>query len=74
VARRSEDGRATHDDSFLLWLHAGADPVKVTLPGPPWALEYSVVFDTSALVPPRRYDAGAELELPGRCVVLLRAD
>jgi isoamylase len=74
VARQSEDGHPIHDDSFLLWLHAGAESVKVTLPGPPWALEYSVIFDTSASVPPRRYAAGTELELPGRCVVLLRAD
>ncbi len=68
------DGEAVRDESFLLWLHAGAEPVKATLPGPPWAMAYAVLLDTSESIEASHYAACAELVIPPRTVVLLRAE
>src|SRR5699024_6884682 len=59
--------------AFCLWFHSGADPVTVTLPDAPWAYDWTVrahtggddEFDTN-------YGPGAELELPGRTVLVLQ--
>ncbi|HZC26690.1 MAG TPA: glycogen debranching protein GlgX [Actinopolymorphaceae bacterium] len=74
TGRRTLAGEPIHDESFLLWLHAGTDPVNVTLPGPPWAMAYSVLLDSSDSVSPHHLAACEELELPPRCAVLLRAE
>jgi isoamylase len=74
TGRRTAAGEPVHDDSFLLWLHAGEEAVKVNLPGPPWALAYSVIVDSSDSVVPRHLAGHEELELPPHCAVLLRAE
>ncbi len=40
-------GERIVDDSFLLLLHGGAEPVAFALPGLPWAKEYELVLDTA---------------------------
>ncbi len=74
TGRSAPGGEPVHDESFMLWLHAGAEPVTVTLPGPPWAMAYSVVLDTSSSLRVRHFAACEEMELPARSAVLLRAE
>ena len=64
------------DAAFLVWLHAGSDPIRVALPDGPWAHTYTVVA-TSAQeheLPGDKLPAGSHLDLPGRCVVVLQVD
>ncbi|MFC7624990.1 glycogen debranching protein GlgX [Microlunatus sp. GCM10028923] len=63
-----------HDEAYLVWFHAGPDPVEVELPGGPWAKSYTVQAHTGELgeLPDEQLDAGRRLTLPGRIVVLLR--
>jgi glycogen operon protein len=75
IRSRHRDGTRVTDDSFLLWLHAGADDRAAVLPeGEHWAQEYEVLLDTGrpgrvgSLVP-----AATAFELAGRSCVLLRA-
>jgi glycogen operon protein len=75
IRHRDEHGRPVVDDSYLVQLHAGPEPVTVTLPGPPWADAYELAVSTE-------YDTGAPseqiivapgpIEVPARCVWLLR--
>ncbi|MCZ2822120.1 glycogen debranching protein GlgX [Modestobacter sp. VKM Ac-2977] len=46
LRHRDERGRPVLDDSWLIWLHAGADPVDVVLPGAPWGDGYELVLAT----------------------------
>ncbi len=75
---RTPRGERLTDDTFLLVVHAGAEPTRFTLPGEPWAARWSRVLDTRL---DRPLDAaapalpgGGELELGPRSAVLLRAD
>ncbi|WP_218566232.1 glycogen debranching protein GlgX [Vallicoccus soli] len=71
---RDARGERIVDDSFLLLLNAGAEPVEFTLPGAPWALSgYDVVLDTAAPDVALAYPAGATVPMAGRSLVLLRA-
>ncbi|GHH53417.1 glycogen debranching protein GlgX [Streptomyces candidus] len=78
IPGRDEQGRPVTDDSFLAVLHAGEDAVDVVLPGPPWAVAYEVVVDTSSEeqgdAEGARHEGGAVLTVPGRAVLLLRAE
>ena len=42
IRHRDEHGRPVVDDSYLVQLHAGPEPVTVQLPGPPWADGYEL--------------------------------
>ena len=46
IRHRDELGRPLVDDSYLVQLHAGPEPVTVQLPGPPWADGYELVLST----------------------------
>ncbi|MFD7918773.1 glycogen debranching protein GlgX [Streptomyces sp. NPDC059740] len=76
LPRRDERGRPLHDDSFLVVLHAGAEPVSFLLPGSPWARGYEVVVDTGreeqTTAPHEVVAAETVLTVPGRTVLLLR--
>jgi isoamylase len=75
IRHRDEHGRPVVDDSYLVQLHAGPEPVTVTLPGPPWADGYELVVSTEFATgePPEPVIvAPGPLELPGRTVWLLR--
>ena len=77
IRTRSPRGEPIVDDSFLLWLHAGPRPVRVQLPGPPWAARYLVVLDTAAgdpLPDGHVITAGSRRTLPGWSVLLLRTE
>ena len=49
TAQRDTSGRPVTGESLLLVLHAGAAPVRFTLPALPWASGYDVLADTSVL-------------------------
>src|SRR3954470_7377034 len=75
IRHRDEFGRRVVDESYLVWLHAGAEAVTVTLPGPPWGDGYELALSTEypTGVPPRpAVVAPGPVELPGRSVWLLR--
>jgi isoamylase len=75
IRHRDERGRAVQDDSYLVQLHAGPEPVTVHLPGPPWAdgYEFAVSTEWATGAPPRpAVVAPGPIEVPARCVWLLR--
>ncbi len=75
IRHRDAHGRPVVDDSYLVQLHAGPEPVTVELPGPPWADGYELVVSTEYATgePPRRtVVAPGPVELPGRSVWVLR--
>ncbi|HEY9412809.1 MAG TPA: glycogen debranching protein GlgX [Jiangellaceae bacterium] len=73
IRSRNRHGERIVDDSFLLWLHAGAEPIDVTLAAQPWADAYDVVLATADDTAATGYQAGATLTLPPRSALLLRA-
>jgi glycogen operon protein len=64
------------DEAFLIWFHAGSDPIQVDLPDGPWADTYTVVAHTGldGELPSEKIAAGSTLQLPGHTVVLLQVD
>ncbi|MCQ4080476.1 glycogen debranching protein GlgX [Streptomyces sp. RB6PN25] len=74
IAQGDPLGRRITDDSFLVILHAAAEPVGFVLPGPPWAHRYEVLVDTSGGEhAPVVLAAGAAVTVAERSVLLLRA-
>ncbi|MDU0290089.1 glycogen debranching protein GlgX [Saccharothrix longispora] len=73
---RSRDGELVSDDSWLLLVHAGDEPLEVTLPGPEYGGRYEPVVDTTTAdgspATPGSFAAGAPLVLGGRSLMLLR--
>ncbi|GAB2984024.1 glycogen debranching protein GlgX [Saccharothrix stipae] len=73
---RSRDGELVSDDSWLLLVHAGADPVEVTLPGPEYGGRYEPVLDSTAAdgtpAIAESLAAGTTVVLEGRSLLLLR--
>ena len=75
IRHRDEHGRPVVDDCYLVQLHAGPDPLTVQLPGPPWAEGYELVLSTeypTGAPPETTCVAPGPVEVPGRCVWLLR--
>ncbi|HVV08550.1 glycogen debranching protein GlgX [Amycolatopsis sp.] len=74
---RSRDGELLPDHSWLLILHAGAEPVEFTMPGPEYGETFKPMLDTgSADGSPEKHrpvKAGGVVSLPGRSLLLLRA-
>ncbi|MDQ1721599.1 MAG: isoamylase, partial [Pseudonocardiales bacterium] len=75
LRHRGRRGQSIRDESYLLLLHSGEQPVQFALPALPWADRYQVVIDTgevgglSCAEP-----VGGEITVAGRSVLLLRAD
>ncbi len=66
-------GEQQIDSSFLIWFHAGADPVAVRLPHNDWVSRGDVVLSTDPGLPPGTpAEVGQELTLGPRCVVVLQ--
>ncbi|UAL28390.1 glycogen debranching protein GlgX [Nocardioides rotundus] len=66
-------GEQQHDASFLVWLHAGTDPVEVTLPENQWVQRGEVVLSTDEGHPEGELlEAGSTITLAGRSVLVLR--
>ena len=65
------------DDSWLLVLHAGAQPITVTLPGPEYGERYTPVLNTGTPdgVPTRRRSRrpGTRMTVPARTLLVFRA-
>jgi isoamylase len=75
LRHRDVRGNVIVDESFLLILHSGDEPIMFAPPGPPYADYYDVVIDTreaggnppaAATVP-----GGDAIHLDGRVVLLL---
>ncbi len=66
-------GEQLVDSSFLLWFHAGDQPVDVHLPENDWVRRGRVVLSTDPdLETDSPVDIGGELKLGPRCVVVLQ--
>ncbi|MFP5372280.1 MAG: glycogen debranching protein GlgX, partial [Actinomycetes bacterium] len=75
IRHRDASGRPLVDESYLVQLHAGPEPVRVQLPGPPWADGYELVLSTeypTGSPPAAAFLAPGPTELPARCVWVLR--
>jgi isoamylase len=75
IRHRDQYGRPVVDDSYLVQLHAGPDPVTVQLPGPPWADGYELVVSTeypTGAPPEPAIIAPGPIQLEGRTVWVLR--
>ncbi len=77
VLGHTSNGAPLTDHSWLLVLHAGPDPIELTLPGNPYGEAYTPVLDTSSVTglpaDPNPLSAGVELTVPGRTLWMLRA-
>jgi isoamylase len=63
------------DESYLVWLHSGPDPVQVVLPAAPWGDGYELVVSTEypTGVPPRpTVVAPGPVDMASRSVMVLR--
>ena len=67
-------GERIRDDSFLLCFNAHDAPIEFTLPGPDFGTRWSVALDCSTPTghAPVDYDAPAVVEVPDRCLLVLR--
>ncbi len=75
IRHRDEHGRAVVDDSYLIELNAGPEPVTVQLPGPPWADGYQLLVSTeyaTGAPPQTTIVAPDAVELPARTVWVMR--
>ena len=74
---RTREGELLADHSWLLLLHAGADPVDVALPGPEFGATFRPTLDTSSPdgepVWEAPLPAGSTLTLGPRSLLLLKA-
>jgi glycogen operon protein len=74
---RTRDGELVQDHSWLLLMHAGADPIEVTLPSEEFGTTFEPTLDTTApdgepaTVEP--LSAGSSLTMQGRSLLLLKA-
>ncbi|GAA3833687.1 MULTISPECIES: glycogen debranching protein GlgX [Amycolatopsis] len=74
---RTREGELIADHSWLLILHSGDEPVKVTLPGPEFGATLKPTLDTTtpdgSPATPGALTPGSRLTLPARALLLLRA-
>ena len=70
-------GQPLSDRSWLLVLHAGDDPIELSLPGMPYSTSYVPTLDTDRPtgepVSTDEIAGGSTIPMPGRTVWLLRA-
>ncbi len=66
-------GEQIRDTSFMIWLNAGGDDVKLTLPENQWVHQGEVVLSTNAAIDTgTTVTAGSSLELQAHSVLVLR--
>ncbi len=66
-------GEQLIDTSFLIWFHAGSEPVQVWLPHNDWVSRGDVVLSTDPDLPSGTpAEVGQDLTLGPRCVVVLQ--
>ena len=73
IHSRGPRGERVTDESFLVILHAGAEPTTFTLPSAEWAKSYEVLLTTGEAEPSPPPEAGTTLHLTPRSVLLLHA-
>ncbi len=63
-------------EAFLVYFHAGPDPVELSLPGAPWALRYQVVAHTGldGELPRKKLAPGSTITLPAQTVAVFSAE
>jgi glycogen operon protein len=69
------DGRGIRvvGDTLLVLMNANTEPLRFTLPAIEWGVDWESLVDTSRVEPaPGRKPAGAQVELAGRSVMVLR--
>jgi glycogen operon protein len=74
---RTREGELMPDHSWLLLLHAGGEPIEVTLPGREYGSTFKPMLDTTSAdgspAKTRPLKAGARLTMAPRSLLLLRA-
>ncbi|MGO1384448.1 MAG: glycogen debranching protein GlgX [Arachnia sp.] len=67
---------SNQNDAFLTWFHSGADAIEITLPGVPWAKEYTICWHSGAAgeVPSGPLEPGSSFVVPGRSTIVMRAE
>jgi glycogen operon protein len=66
-------GEQQWDRSFLIWLNAEADGVKVTMPAEAWDRDGEIVISTCPQHPVgTEVGVGESLTLDGRTVIVIR--
>ena len=77
LRHRGPRGESIIDQSYLIVLHSGDQPIPFTLPDAPWAASYTAVIDTTCPGgepgEPGPVPAGGQLTVPARTVLVLRA-
>lgn len=63
------------EEAFLVYFHAGDDPIEVALPGAPWSNGYQIVAHTGVPgeLTTKPLAPGVGIVIPGRTVVVLQA-
>ncbi|WP_436501895.1 glycogen debranching protein GlgX [Actinokineospora sp. HUAS TT18] len=73
----TREGDPIADDSWLLIVHAGADPTTFTLPDPSYGDRFIPTLDTNTLqgtpTPQTTYAPSTQISLPPRTALILRA-
>ena len=73
---RSRSGELIPDDSWLVLLHAGDEPVEMTLPGTAFGDVFVPVLDSGTPrgepLDTRPVDAGKPITVPPRTLLVLR--
>jgi len=67
------NGEPLDDSCFVMWLHSSYEPATLVTPGDPWPERWEVVVDTSGAAAGNHVDAEHELQVPGRCLLLMRS-
>jgi glycogen operon protein len=75
IRARGDRGERIVDASYLIWLHAGHEPVDVRLPAAEWAGGFELVLSTAAAppAPPGDWAPGEALTVPSRSLLVLLA-
>ncbi|WP_201466180.1 glycogen debranching protein GlgX [Janibacter melonis] len=73
IPEPDDRGNPLVDDDFVMLFNSSPDPVTFTLPGEAYGQCWVCVIDTAAdVVDGGEHDAGAQVEVDGRSVVVLR--
>ena len=73
ILEPDDHGQQVIDDSFLILFNAHYEPLTFTLPMKDYGLRWSVVLDTSGVIPPgRKTRSRAKLSISARSMVVLK--
>jgi glycogen operon protein len=73
ILEPDDHGQQVIDDSFLILFNAHYEPLTFTLPMKDYGLRWSIVLDTSGVIPPgRKTRSRAKLSVSARSMVVLK--